>query len=224
MIACASCGALPVGTYSNGEPRFPLSCDHPPIFPGDPRWHDPRGSEAPEVGVDQYGRVIVELDAFEMTEAYACGKKRFDQSTRRKSKDHFDTPSVESHILGAQGERAFAKWLGEPWECTTRRYGASPDIRGCQVRTASAPKLPVKVRDSDGHRTPVVSIVANAPRFWLRGWIMAGEAKRHPEWIDDPGGRSAPAFFVPTPSLQPMSSFYASNAVRAALGIAPLGV
>lgn len=210
--ACATCGAPPVGTYNDGSPRFPVSCDHPPLT----------ADEASSL-VDPYGRVIVELDPFEMVEAYACGKKRYDQSQRSKSKDRLSDPSIDSHVLGAQGERVFSKWAGIPWECTTRRYGGASDVAGCQIRAVSQAKKLAKVRDDDPGRTPVVSVVANPPRFWIRGWILARDAKRD-EWIADPGGRGVPAYFVPTPSLLPMSSFLASDAVRAAMGLPPIGV
>lgn len=210
--ACATCGAPPVGTYNDGSPRFSVTCDHPPLV-----------AEEASTTIDPYGRVIVELDAFEMTEAFACGRKRFAQSQRRKSRDHFGEPSVDAHVLGAQGERVFSKWVGVPWECTTGRYGGASDVAGCQIRAVSSAKLTLKVRDSDPGRTPVVSIVANPPRFWIRGWILARDAKRS-EWIADPGARSAPAYFVPSPHLRPMSSFLATDAVRAAMGLPPIGV
>jgi hypothetical protein len=211
VIGCATCGAAPTGTYNDGSPRYPVSCDHPPV----------RGDDT--VSIDPYGRVIIELDPWEMTEAFACGKKRFDRAQARKAKDHFGQPSLDSHVLGAQGERAFAKWLGVPWECTVGRYGGAADVAGCQIRAVSDAKLQAKVRDSDPGRIPVVSIVASGARFWLRGWILARDAKRIGN-VDDPGNRGAPAWFVKTNDLQPMSAFLASNEVRAALGRPPVGV
>ncbi len=211
MIGCATCGAAPVGTYNDGSPRFSVTCDHPPIM-GDIEMIDP------------YGRVIETLDAAEMAEAYDCGKLRFDRAQRRKAQDHFNEPSLASHVRGAQGERAFAKWAGVPWECTVGQYGGKPDVAGCQIRAVSSPKLLCKIRENDPDRIPVVSIVENGTeRFWIRGWILARDGRRLGK-KSDPGNRNAEAWFVDTVDLLPMSEFLSSNAVRAAMGKPPVGL
>jgi hypothetical protein len=172
--------------------------------------------------LDDFERVVIELDADELEEARSCGELRYKRAERRKAKDHFGKPSLDSHILGAQGERAFSKWISEPWECTTGRYGGASDVRGCQIRAVSRTSLTLKVRDSDPGRIPCVSIVAHGNRFWIRGWAFARDAKKHPEWKDDPGGIGAPAWFVPNDELRPMATFLLAPGVRAAMGVAPI--
>lgn len=214
-FSCYSCGADPVGTFRDGSPRFDHI--HPP---GEEVIRVDTGSHGPD---DEFSRVVIVLDDAELAEARSCGKKRFDRAQRRNAKDHFGMPSLDSHVLGAQGERAFSKWISEPWECTTGRYGGASDVRGCQIRAVSRTSLMLKVRDSDPSRIPVVSIVAHGPRFWIRGWILAKDAKK-PDWHDDPGGIGAPAWFVPNSLLRPMADFLLAPQVRAAMGVAPVGV
>lgn len=33
-IPCATCGAMPVGVFGDGSPRYAASCSHPPIMGG----------------------------------------------------------------------------------------------------------------------------------------------------------------------------------------------
>lgn len=211
MIGCATCGAAPVGTYNDGSPRFPASCDHPPLV-----------ADAASTLVDPYGRVIVELDAFEMLAGQACGQKRFEQSRRRKLRDKLFTPDLAANEVGALGEAAFSKWIGRPFECTTGRFRGAPDVAGCQVKTRTRGTYELIVHEDDPGRTPVVLVVASPPRFWIRGWILARDAKRD-EWRKNPDGRRE-AWFVPNLHLLPMSTFLGSNAVRAAMGLPPIGV
>lgn len=223
MSVCATCGASPVGMAVDGGPQFPRTCRHEPIYPGSPLHPESRDYSPPQPADDAFARIVVELDDDEMEEARRCGKLRFDRAEKRKAKDHFGRPSLDAHVLGAQGERAFSKWIGEPWECTTGRYGGASDVRGCQIRTVSRTGLDLKVRDNDPPRTPVVSVVGHPPRFWIRGWIFARDAKRLGT-LDDPGGIGAPALFIPTDRLRPMDTFLLSDGVRAAMGLAPAGV
>lgn len=225
MIPCATCGAEPIGTFNDGSPRYAPSCTHPPVHPdmehpayraAVARFYTESGYLVPFV--DEHGRLIVPLDESEMAEGEACGKKRLKRAERRKSKDRQGRPSEQSHVLGALGERAVYKWLGVPWECTVGHY-SKPDVSGCQVRTVREPKLSTPVHENDGARTPVISVVRSQSRFWIRGWIMAGDARRD-EWYGDPGGLRA-AWFVPNRSLLPIEGFLDDNRVRAAMGRPP---
>lgn len=212
-FSCYSCGAAPTGTYRDGSPRFDHI--HPP---GEEIVRVDRSGHGPD---DEFERIVVALTPDEAEEARACGKLRFDRAQRRKAQDHFGTPSLDSHVLGAGGERAFSKWLRIPWECTTGRYGGASDVAGCQIRAVSRTSLMLKVRDSDPLRIPVVSIVGHGDRFWIRGWCFARDARRD-EWYDDPGDRGAPAWFVPNRELRPMATFLLSDGVRAAMGLPPM--
>lgn len=211
-MICASCGAPPVGTFNDGSPRFTCHI-------ADPDRHVPLVVPIFSDGDSFAERLVIELEAHELREADECGKLRLTRAKRRKAKDQLGEDSLTSHVTGAAGERAFAKWLLVPWECTTGRYGGASDVRGCQIRTSTSTTKRLVIHETDPARTPVVSIVEHRPRYWLRGWIMAGARK--PEWIGDPGQRR-PAYFVPTQELLPMSSFMSDNRVRAAMGRPPL--
>jgi hypothetical protein len=215
-LPCATCGEPPVGEFHDGSPRYRCG-PHLPIFPGMPV----HPAYAAALGSGAASRTIVELDEAEMGQAAACGRKRLAQAKRSKSKDYLGWDSLEAHTMGAQGERAFSKWIGEPWDCTTRQYGGKPDVRGIQIRTIPFRGRRLKVRADDPPRMPVVLVVASPPKFWIRGWMLARDARR-PEWLDDPGDLGKPAHFVPTKDLRPMVEFYQSDVVRAALGMPPL--
>jgi hypothetical protein len=203
-VGCATCGEPPIGSFNDGSPRWAPDHIHPPIY----------GTGAPAE------RVVIELDEGEMAEADACGKKRLTRAKARRARDQLGEPSLVSHMIGAQGERAFSKWIGEPWECTTGRYGGASDVKGCQIRTVSKTGGRVVVHESDPDRIPVVSIVAHGSRFWLRGWIFAREAKLR-EYVGDPGNRR-PAFFFPPFELRPMADLTRLDPARAALGLPPM--
>lgn len=203
MIGCATCGADPVGTYNDGSPRYPSTCDHAPIYGGQ--------AVEPE-------RIVIELSPADMALGRACGEKRLADSKRRKLRDKLGVDATWKHEIGAQGEIAFARWLGVPWECTTGAFG-KPDVAGCQIKTRQKTSYELVVHDNDPGRTPCVLISAHPPRFWIRGWIFARDAKR-PEWKKTVVG-DWEGYFVPTHELRPMADFLTSDAVRAARGLAP---
>jgi hypothetical protein len=216
MIPCASCGAEPTGEFGDGSPRYPVSCLHPPLFPGDPI--HPEHLAAVRRG--EGGRTIVELDEAEVSEATACGRKRFESAKRKKRKDYLGEPSLDSHVLGALGERAFAKWINEPWTCSMNGFGGAADVRGVQVRTVPKTSGELKVRADDPDRRPCVLVVSHGARLWLRGWLLAAEARRLGSTAD-PGDRGRPATFVKPGLLRPMQEFIHHPRVRAAMGLAP---
>lgn len=210
-MICASCGAAPVGTFNDGSPRF--DCYRTSPLP-----HVPLTKALFSDGDSFDERLVIVLDPHELDDADVCGRLRLTRAKRRKAKDQLGEDSLPSHVTGAAGERAFAKWINDPWECTTGRYGGASDVRGVQVRTSTSTTKRLVIHETDPARMPVVSIVEHAPRYWIRGYIMAGA--RRPEWIRDPGNRR-PAYFVPTRELLPMSGFMADNRVRAAMGLPP---
>ena len=225
---CATCGIDAVDVDRRGEPIFPSGHEHERLD-GLERAH-PRYIEAlghptgapPRVGnVDESdGRIVDELDPDDMALGASCGALRLKDSKRRKLRDRLGEDAEWKHVTGAQGEIAFARWLGVPWECTTGAFGKA-DVDGCQVKTRRKTSYELAVHDNDAGRTPCVLITAHPPRFWIRGWILARDAKR-PEWRKAVVG-DWEGFFVPNDELRPMAEFLTSNAVRAARGLAPLG-
>lgn len=210
-MPCATCGAEPSSVYSDGSPRY--RCSHAPIYPGMPVHPSYTGPQA---------RLVVELDDAEMAEALACGKSRLTKAKRRKLKDYLGLDSLDSHVMGAQGERAFTKWLGDPWKCSLDGFGGAADVRGVQVRTVPRTSDRLKVRKDDPDRRPCVLVVAHPPRFLMAGWIFAGEARRVGV-IDDPGDRGRPATFVLPSQLRPLPELLKEPKARAAMGLPPEG-
>ncbi len=220
MIPCATCGAEPVGAFSDGSPRYdPRTCLHPAIMPGDdlhPDYIAALRSGAAE-------KLVVELTEEELAEALDCGKARLAKAKRKKSKDYLGLDSLDSHVMGARGERAFSKFIGEPWVCTLNGYGGAPDVRGCQIRTVPKTSGDLKVKENDPDHRPCILVVDHAPRFWMRGWLLASEARRLGT-IADPGNRGRPATFVPPSKLRPMQELLHHPKVRAAMNLPPEGM
>ena len=99
-----------------------------------------------------------------------------------------------SHVLGAIGELAVAKWLNMYWHPHVGRYDAD-DVGPFQIRTSSrvAGDLILHPRDADAK--PFILVTGVGPRFYICGWCLAAEGKLREYWRDPAGGR--PAFFVP---------------------------
>lgn len=185
-------------------------------MPGDPV--HPKYLAAIRSGIAE--KLVIVLDDAELSEAQECGALRLKRAKSRKRKDYLGQDSIESHVMGAQGERAFSKFIGEPWKCSLNGFGGAADVRGVQVRTVPKTSSDMKVRKDDPDRRPVVLIVAHPPRFWVRGFLLAGEARKLGT-VADPGDRGRPATFVRPELLRPMQEFLHDPRVRAALGIAP---
>jgi len=166
---------------------------------------------------------VIVLTPEEMEEGRLCGGERLSRARRKSLKDKIGEPSLSSHVMGAQGERAAYKWLGEPWVCTTGLYG-KPDVRGLQIRTVPRTGDGLKIRPSDGDRVPVVLIVqrpAAPDRLWIRGWIFAKEGRAIGE-VRDPGNRGYPAVYVNPSDLRPIETLHRNDRARAAMSLPPL--
>ncbi len=220
MIPCATCGAEPIGEFGDGSPRYdPRTCLHGPLWPGDPV--HPAHLAALRSGAAE--KVIVELDEAELAEALDCGKLRLDRAKKSKRKDYLGFDSIDSHVMGARGERAFAKLIGEPWVCSLDGFKGAPDVRGCQIRTVPKTSGELKVREDDPDGRPCILVVDHAPRFWVRGWLLAGEARKVGV-VKDPGGRGKPNYFVDPGHLRPMQELLHHPRVRAAMNLPPEGM
>lgn len=177
---------------------------------------------------DRFGRLIVELSVEDQAAANREGQARRRRAEKKGRKDALGEKGramgVGNEEIGASGELAVARWLGVDWEeATIKRPGRRADVGGLNVRTRRQEgdkRLPI--RDYD--RGPAVLVVASPPRYWLRGWILAAEAKGHPEWLDDPGGYGQPSHFVPADALHPMQELLHHPKVRAAMNLPPEGM
>jgi|TARA_Y100000034_G_C6891825_1_gene410411 hypothetical protein len=100
------------------------------------------------------------------------------------------------HIHGAAAECAFSKCTDQYWGGHVNRFH-KPDVGEVEVRFSNGGSL--KVRPDDDCWVALIS--GGFPRFTFCGAIHAGDAKRS-EWLKDPGGWGAPAYFVPESELQ----------------------
>ena len=171
--------------------------------------------------------VIITLTPDELAQGIACGKHRF---ATKEGKDRMGRDDESSHVVGATGERAFARWLNEhglrmPWRCSNHEYHGAADFAGCQVRAQRqrAAHHGTKVKKDDPLSIPVVSFVELDPggaRYLFRGWMIARNARR-PEWWKDPGNRGKPNWFAPDSALLPPDTLLDSDEFRRRNNIRP---
>ncbi len=128
----------------------------------------------------------------------------------RRDKYGAETQSVwHTHINGALGEVAVAKYLGRYWD----GMGALGDLHaadvggGVQVRWTGKPNGDLILHPSDADDKPFVLVTGDAPRFTLHGWILGRDGKLETYWRDPAGGRAA--FFVPQNKLVPIAELAA---------------
>lgn len=116
------------------------------------------------------------------------------------------------HVEGAIAEIAAAKaldvfWSGAAGDDYRRTKASGGDVGRLEVRLRidsclnQHKRLIIQGRDTDAD--DFLLLVGRAPTYRLVGWINAGEAKRHPEWIQNPGN-FGPAWFVPQENLTPV--------------------
>lgn len=109
--------------------------------------------------------------------------------------------NIGADISGAVGELGFCRVFGLFWPA---RVGTPdlPDVDpNIEVRYTELPSGKLKIKQSDPDDWWAYLITGPMPTLTVRGGIKIGTAKRHPEWIADPGGLGAPAWWVPPEAL-----------------------
>ena len=125
------------------------------------------------------------LTYWEMEVAVATGCARYLSALKKGSND--DTKGNgwreywASHIEGACGESAFAKWLDVYYLGHVDKYKGG-DVGGIEVRTSLEHDGKLKIRPTDDDNRIVYLVTGRAPRFLIRGWILAKEGKRGEWW------------------------------------------
>jgi len=110
---------------------------------------------------------------------------------------------IDEELVGAMGERAFAKWLGVYGGDSVNTFHSIPDCGEFEVRSTALKAGKLIVRDNDaGERRFVLACVGLDGRVILRGWLSGREAKQE-RWKQDPGGRRS-SWFVPQGNLHKM--------------------
>jgi len=119
------------------------------------------------------------------------------------------------HIEGACGEIGAAKLLNRFWSPSVNTFSA-PDIgKNLQVRTRSRHSYDLYIRPKtetyrgDNPDNYFILMTGKAPRFIIRGYMLARDAQRE-EWIQTYGGRP-PAWFVQQKYLLPWTDLIARS-------------
>lgn len=145
----------------------------------------------------------ITLTEDEMIVAASVGTRRRlnGMFNKRTHLAQYEGDAWSNDVEGAAGEMAVAKGLKMYWNCSATYPPPGRDVGNVEVRTRSQGHYELNIRPKDEDAAPFVLATGKAPRFDLRGWFFAGEAKQHPEWSHTHGGRS-PAWFVPTHLLR----------------------
>lgn len=102
------------------------------------------------------------------------------------------------NIEGAAAEYAAAKALNVCWSFAPGP-GYDGDIgHGFEVRSTPREDGRLILHESDPDDRPFLLVTGQIPTFTIRGWIMAGDAKKDYFWRDDV---PEPAYFVPQSAL-----------------------
>lgn len=118
---------------------------------------------------------------------------------RHGYEDRFSDDSWDSHMVGALGEIAFAKYLGVEWSCHLGDIGGAPDVKGYEVRaipsTGKWVYLKAKKNDRPTTRCVLVLLLHHNTAALVVGWMTAKEIREQGTYRD-PGRRGAGAWFV----------------------------
>lgn len=104
------------------------------------------------------------------------------------------------NIEGACGELAFAKFANQYWNGSVNTFKSGGDVGKLQVRTRSDHSYDLIIRPDDRDSDYFILVTGQAPVFRVRGFILAGDAKRMTDCIQTHGGRP-PAWFIPSNRL-----------------------
>jgi hypothetical protein len=144
---------------------------------------------------------LVTLDKAEMLWGKKVGIERDEEAKKQGRK-----PAYGCSEAFARAELAFAKFWGVTWDASVNTYKL-PDVGDIQVRCRSRHGYDLIVRPLDIPETPTALVTGQGPAFYVRGWILAGDADE-PEWRDEHGNRDY-AYFVPATALRPMDELRA---------------
>lgn len=114
--------------------------------------------------------------------------------------------AIKIQALGAVCEGAAQAALGWPIKLQSGTYAVADLDGDIQVRLIGVDHygLRVKPKDKDHWRVFGVIIPAGKERqpYRLPGWVYAGEAREHSEWLMNPNNRT-PMWAVPQSALRP---------------------
>ena len=108
---------------------------------------------------------------------------------------------VTVNLLGVCGEVAVAKLLRVYWQPTVNTFHHEADVgHNLEVRTSPKSDARLIVRQDDSPDRYYVLVTGSPPLMTVRGYLLGAEARRA-DWLNDPGGRGRPSWFVPQSEL-----------------------
>lgn len=165
---------------------------------------------------------IVQLQEDEMLAGTIIGSMRSIRAIlygRRNRADGIDddgriwTRNVEGALAEVAAQRALGvNWSGLEGGAGTKALGG--DAGPYQIRLRIADYLDERprmiVQQQDAPHEAFVLVVGRLGLYRLVGWMHAGEARQHGEWIANPGGWGE-AWFVPQAALRPIAALAAEH-------------
>lgn len=151
--------------------------------------------------------VEIRLTFYEVMSAALVGTMRQVDNLKKGKRHRYGTDNADSwtkHIEGACAEMALAKHLGLFWSGNVGDHDA-PDVAGFQVRQTAYATGHLMLHPDDKDHEIFVLATGTAPKFVLRGWLLAGDGKHEQHWRD-PTKQNKPAYFVPQNLLHGMTS------------------
>jgi len=210
VIPCATCGAAPAGVFNDWSPRYPASCDHPPIWPGMPVHPDHARAIAAIGSRPTFGR----LSADDVADAAKVAKKVGDKYAEERTASMKFKPkgySIEDvNREGFAAELFVARWSGLPWNRGNRRKAdVGVDV---EVRSSRHPNAYMPIYSFDHFERRFVLVTGSAPNFRIVGWCVGSEVTTFENWR--PKGAvlrgvtlTFACYAVPQDQLRPMETF-----------------
>jgi hypothetical protein len=134
---------------------------------------------------------LVTLTPNDLGWAEDVGRRRLDsiieyRRAHGSAQDRLGRDELSSHVQGACGELAFARWLNVPWSASVDTFKGEPDVApDFEVKTVEKhePKRPyyLKVPLIDSQMARVIArryvlVVLDGARAWVLGWLPGKDA------------------------------------------------
>lgn len=127
-------------------------------------------------------KVLVTLSEHELELAAIGGiRRRIDGMTKKRRSTHPETPDHEqqwweSHIVGAIGEFAVAKALGESWRPTIGEVNQK-DVGEFEVRTTQLPTPLLRYRGHNDPNSTYILCSYRGNQVLIQGWLPGHTVK-----------------------------------------------
>ena len=143
----------------------------------------------------------IKLNANEVLVAGYVGMRRNAEATYKGRKSRFPEKVTGElwgfHIEAAHAELAVCKYLNVYWGFGVNTFHVA-DVVNTNLEIRWSSRNDLKVRPDDNG--VVVSVTGQCPKYTIKGWIRAEDAKQK-QWYYD---KEPPCYFVPHDQLNPI--------------------